>query len=758
MNKLISIILFALAGIVAQAAPKCLIVPQPAEYQEGQGYCRLPGKLVVSGKDKSSRAAAKEMARYLSAWDIDAKSGTNGNVSVLMASSGMRPEQYRLEVKPEGIAITAGDQAGVFYAVQTLAQLIRQSSGTEGLKCCTINDYPRFEYRGMMLDVVRCYIPSSEILKMIDIAAKLKINKVHLHLTDDNGWRLEIKKYPKLTEVGAWRVYREEVFPGRLNARSADEPTPVGGFYTQKEMRQLVKYAAERHITIIPEIEMPAHAAGAIASYPELACPVDEKFVGVFPGIGGKDASIICCAGNEKVYTFYQDVLDEVMDIFPSEYIHLGGDEANKSHWEKCPLCNERIKKENLANFEELQAYFMDRINHYVREKGRTAIGWDEVTYGNPKEDMVIFGWQGDGSVAVKDARRSGRRFVLTPAQLLYLLRYQGPQWFEPFTYFGNSILKDVYNFEPMKPDWDEALKKQLWGIQGSLWTEFCDNAQDMQYLLFPRILAVADAAWRRQGSADWGAFVKAMDAFLPVLDENGITYSRAMYNVAHKVKGNGKELEVSLKCERPDVDVRYSMQKEDLSDASVYKNELKIGKPCKIYASTFKDGKQQGKTLTLDLNFNKATAKSISSPNCRNGLVNVLTNGLRGSGKATDFEWAGWHNENAEIIVDLGEPTAIGRVSLGALVHADVCVAAPKQVFVYTSDKGNSYRLRASVSIPDETVFHAGTKLFDIDCGNIGVEARYVKLVAVNPGCFPDGWAREGVASWMYFDEVVIE
>lgn len=615
-------------------------------------------------------------------------------------------------------------------------------------------DTPRFGYRAVMLDATRYFIPKDEVLKIIDLMADLRLNKLHLHLSDDNGWRLEIKKYPKLTEVGAWRVDRPEIFPGRMNQQSADEPTPVGGFYTQDEMREIVAFAAERGIEVIPEIEMPAHSAAAIAAYPELACPVVDKFVGVFPGIGGPDASIIMCAGNDSVFSFYRDVLDEVMEIFPSKYIHLGGDEANKSVWEQCPLCNARKEAEHLHDFEELQGYFMDRMSRYVHEKGRIPMGWDEVTLGNPKEDMIILGWQGNGGAAVRDARKTGRKFVLTPAKTLYLLRYQGPQWMEPYTYFGNNTLKDVYMYEPVEKNWTPELKDQLLGIQASLWTEFCFSPDDMEYLLFPRLIAFADAAWRPEGSADWEGFLKRLDAYLPVLEEKGFNYSRkSMYNLQHTVTPAGNGVEVALECIRPDVDIVYTIDGEKRT----YESPFKVDKPVTLTAVTSKEGKEKGEPLNLSIGFNKATGKTVTANGCRNDLPQVLTNGVRGSERQSDFEWAGWHDADAEFVVDLGEVQPVKGVKLGTLGFSHTCVAMPESVNVYGSTDGENYTLMATSVTPEELVFHKEPLRHDIDFGDMDGKVRYLKVVAKNPGKVPAGYAREGALTWLYFDELTV-
>lgn len=751
MRKLKFILFILAAAVLRSPALDYAVIPSPVKYVAEDGIYNLPQVLKISVPEGSENSSRLLNAVAVSGLEV-VESGKDGDI-IMSLNAGMAPEEYNLDITPRGITIEGGSDRGLYNGIQTVLQIIAKSD--DGiLKSCHISDYPRFGYRSMMLDATRYFIPKDEILRLIDQAAALKLNNVHLHLTDDNGWRLEIKKYPKLTEVGAWRVNRSDYFPGRLNPTDPAEPTTIGGFYTQDEMREIVAYAADRFINIIPEIEMPAHSAAAIASYPELACPVTEKFIGVFPGIGGKDASIIMCAGNELVYQFYQDVLDEVMDIFPSQYIHLGGDEAEKSHWKKCPLCQKRIEEEGLDNFEELQAYFMDRINHYVRSKGRTAMGWDEVTYGDPKEDMIILGWQGTGNVAVNDARKSGRKFILTPAKCLYLIRYQGPQWFEPFTYFGNSTLSDVYHFEPVKEDWSPELKNQLLGIQGSLWTEFCNNPQDVEYLVFPRLVAVADVAWRPEGERDWKGFLKALDDYLPQLEKSGINYAKSMYNIQHTAVPDGEAVNVTLECIRPDVAIKYATP----SGISSYSTPLKVDSPTKISAYTVKDGEERGKKLDLNFNFNKATAKNVDASTSSNGLGYTLTNGLRGSHKTSDFEWAGWHNRDAEFTVDLGSVQPLNSIKLGTVAHTDICIAAPEKISVYVSNDGENFTHLKTVSLPHEMVFAKKAHIYNVNLGNFDTEARYVKFAAVNPGNIPSGFARDGAATWMYFDEIMID
>lgn len=738
------------ANINAEYQP---LIPQPVQYELTTGYFKTPEQWHVLSQLPLN--TSEKLLAVLKHPFLLTNSKENSANLVLKEDKLLGDEAYTLTVDSSRVTITASTETGFFYGLQSLYQLAYvQNRNNDNIQCCVITDSPRFEHRGLMLDVTRHFIPKEEVLRIIDIASALKLNNLHLHLTDDNGWRMEIKRYPKLTEIGAWRVDRPEPFPGRKNPTSPDEPTPVGGFYTQDDLREIVAYAADHYINVIPEIEMPAHAAAAIASYPELACPVVDKYVGVFPGIGGPDASIIMCGGNDQVYEFYRNVLDEVIEIFPSKYIHLGGDEANKSIWETCPLCIEKIEELGLNNFEELQAYFMDSINSYVRSKGRTAMGWDEVTYGDPKEDMVILGWQGNGNIAVKDAKKSGRKFIMTPAQTLYLIRYQGPQWFEPFTYFGNNTLKDVYQYEAVKEDWSSELKNQLLGIQGSLWTEFCNNSNDVEYLLFPRVMAVADAAWRPEGSEDWDGFVYALDNYLPELDKNYINYAKSMYNIQHKIQPSDKGVTVSLESIYPFAEIQYSTGNQK---NSIYNGPIEISSPTIITANTYKDGKPLGKTLELNIDFNKATGKTVVSDNSNNNLQYVLTNGLRGSNRQSDFEWAGWHNRDAEFIVDLGEIQPLNNARLGTMAFSHMCVVMPELVEMSVSNDGKNFTVIATAETPEELVFAKEQTKHEIDFGNLNTEGRYVKFVGKSPGKIPEGYARAGNPTWIYFDEVIL-
>ena len=470
------------------------IVPCPESITPGTGYFTFSGKTDFTVENEEQA----EVARCFSALFTQAAGFTpcvkvgekKGKISFL-TDDALKSEAYHLEITPRQIIVKASDTKGFFYALQTIRQLLPASiEGTAvaetadwSVPAMTIKDEPRFGYRGLMVDVARFFIPKENLLRIIDCMGMLKINTLHLHLVDDNGWRIEIKRYPLLTEIGSRRVDRPgKSFPERRNPRQG-EPTVEKGFYTQEDIREIVAYAARHQVEVIPEIEMPAHSNAALASYPLLACPVVDKFIGVLPGLGGNHADVIFCAGNDSVFTFLQGVIDEVVELFPSRYIHLGGDEARKTHWKECPLCQERMRQEGLEDEEALQGYFMARMSKYVQSKGKEAMGWDELTNTRIPDGAIIYGWRGYGQAAVKAAEQ-GHRFVMTPARIMYLIRYQGPQWFEPLTYFGNNTLKDVYRYEPIQKEWSPEVRSLLMGVQASMWTEFCNKPEDVEYQL----------------------------------------------------------------------------------------------------------------------------------------------------------------------------------------------------------------------------------------------------------------------------------
>lgn len=774
---MIKYIFILLTGFLASIVTGCdntnltrsiSMVPRPAQMMPGSGNHLFSDQTVFAVENEEQAEIARGLITLFTrtaGFTPKLNVGGEGNVRLLTDPS-LKSEAYSLEVSPQEIVIKASDNKGFFYALQTIRQLLPPSIERESLldkklewsiPVVIIQDEPRFGYRALLLDASRFFIPKENVLRIIDCMSMLKLNTLHFHLTDDNGWRVEIKKYPRLTEVGAWRVDHQDLpFPARRNPKKG-EPTPVGGFYAQEDIREMVAYAAERQVEIVPEIDMPAHSNAALTAYPRLACPTVKDYIGVLPGLGGRNSEIIYCAGNDSVFNFLQNVMDEIMELFPSRYIHIGGDEAQKTHWKKCPLCQARMKKENLANEEDLQGYFMKRISDYVRSKGREVIGWDELTNSSfLPEESIILGWQGFGQAALKAAEK-GHRFIMTPARIMYLIRYQGPQWFEPLTYFGNNTLKDVYDYEPVQKDWKPEYASLLMGVQACMWTEFCNKPEDVDYLLFPRLAALAEVAWTQPDKKDWALFLKGMDRYNEHLAEKGIVYARSMYNIQHKVTPENGVLQVKLECIRPDVEIRYTVDgSEPTASSSLYTDSLTVTATQIIKSATFAQGEQMGQTLVLPIVWNKATGKPIlgNKPNEK-----LMTNGLRGSLKYTDFEWCCWEkSDHISFTIDLLQKEKLNAFTIGCITNYGMAVHKPKSIRIAVSDDNETYREVAGLNFTFRDIFREGTFIEDFSMDMKGTEARYVRVTAEGAGECPADHVRPGQEARVYFDEIMIE
>lgn len=743
------------------------LVPCPVSLVPGTGNFHFSAKTSFAVENEGQAEQVRQFTELLTRAGgftprikVDSRKGD----VCLVTDVTLKSEAYKLEITAKKITIRASDLQGFYYALQSIRQLLPSAIESEQVTenvdwtvpVLTITDQPRFGYRGLLVDVARFFSPKENLLRIIDCMAMLKLNKLHLHLVDDNGWRIEIKKYPLLTEIGSCRVDRPgKTFPERRNPRQG-EPTVEKGFYTQDEIREIVRYAQERHIEVIPEIEMPAHSNAALAAYPLLSCPVVDKFIGVLPGLGGNHADVIFCAGNDSVFTFLQDILDEVLELFPSKYIHLGGDEARKTHWEECPLCQTRMKAESLENTEELQGYFMARVARYVQNKGREVIGWDELTNARIPEGSIILGWQGYGQAALK-AAELGHRFIMTPARILYLIRYQGPQWFEPITYFGNNTLKDVYDYEPVQKDWTPQAASLLMGVQACMWTEFCNSPADVDYLLFPRLSALAEVAWTKPARKNWASYLKAMDHFNEHLAAKGIVYARSMYNIQQTVTPKEGRLQVELDCIRPDVQVRYTMDGSvPTAQSPLYTKPLMLTEAKTIKAATFAGNEQLGQMLELPVIWNKATAKPVKSAGT--GDLYMLTNGIRGSQKYTDLEWCSWmKSDTVTFTLDLKKPELVNKLTLGSITNYGMAVHKPAEIEVWISGDDKEYRKVGECSYTKNEIFREGVFREDIPF-EIGTEARYVRVVARGAGDCPFTHVRPGQEARIYFDEIIIE
>jgi hexosaminidase len=501
--------------------------------------------LVEQGNTEASRVANMLAKKFqvttgFSLPVIETKNELTDKNTILFTSvnadSSLGKEGYELSVTKDGVVVKAPQAAGMFYAMQTILQLlppeIEGSSISKGINWqipgVEIRDTPRFKWRGMHLDVCRHFMPLEFIKKYIDNMAMHKLNTFHWHLTEDQGWRIEIKKYPKLTEVGAWR--KESLIGHAKDKPYKFDGKRHGGFYTQAQAKEIVAYAKERFITVIPEIEMPGHAKAAIAAYPELGVtgkPVEvATHWGIFPDIFNVE---------ESTFKFLEDVLTEVMEIFPSEYIHIGGDEAIKDQWKTSDKIQQKIKELGLKDEHELQSYFITRMEKFINSKGRKLIGWDEILEGGLAPNATVMSWQGiEGGIA---AAKSSHDVIMTPVQHLYFWTYQGDPATEPFAFGGYIPLQKVYNFEPIPSVLTADQSKYILGAQGCAWTEYMETPKDVEYMVFPRMSALAEIVWSPKESKDWKNFTTRMAKQFKRYDQRKINYAKLSFDLPLELK-----------------------------------------------------------------------------------------------------------------------------------------------------------------------------------------------------------------------------
>ncbi len=587
------------------------IIPKPVQLTRDAGHFTLPAKISINAKDdpevKTALAVLTDRIGKSTGYGT-AMTNSRSATFVINLNEKEDPalgsEGYRLSVKPSQVMITANHPTGIFYGIQSFLQFLPPEIESDQLvhgiawraPCVTITDYPRFHWRGLMLDVSRHFFTKKEVMSYMDQMARYKYNVLHLHLSDDQGWRIEIKSLPQLTQTGAWRVPRTGLW-GEFLPALANEQATDGGFYTQEDMREMIRYAKDLNITILPEIDVPAHSLALIASFPNLSCTQQQYSVNAgFRTPNRVDNAL--CIGNDSVFLMLDKIFTELATLFPSEYIHIGGDEAYKGFWADCPKCRKRMSDEHLANVEELQSYFVKRIEGILKSKGKKLIGWDEILEGGLAPEATVMSWRGmKGGI---EAARMNHHVVMTPWDYCYLDLYQGESSVEPPTY-GLCRLSDSYHYDPVPDSVDE---KYILGGQGNLWTERVPNFRHAEYMTWPRGLALAEVYWSPKASRNWNDFITRMEGQFPRLDAAGIKYARSAYNVIYTpVRGGEKGLSVKLSSEINGLDIYYSF---DGTNPDPYYPKY-TGEPIlfpmgatQITANTFRNGKPVGKQVTI--------------------------------------------------------------------------------------------------------------------------------------------------------------
>ncbi len=628
----IAILLMSLFFFASSQNHTPAIIPEPVSLEAGRGSFTL--KTTSTIELNAATEDAKRVAGFLSkklsgatGFAIPVKtvstfSNTAGTLRLSINNDAqLNKEGYKLNVTPSNVSVTANSGAGLFYAMQTLLQLLPKEINSKTIAkniswtipVVSITDYPRFSWRGLMFDVSRHFFTKQEVKNFIDDMVQYKYNLLHLHLTDDEGWRLEIKSLPKLTSVGAWRAKREGKW-GNTKTPDPGEPKTYGGFYTHEDVREIIKYAQDRFVNILPEIDIPGHSMAAVAAYPELSCTPGTYTVRAGEPImnwhaNGFDAIIdnTLCPANENVYPFLDKVFTEVAQLFPFEYIHMGGDECAKNFWEKSDKVKALMQKEGLKDMHEVQSYFVKRVEKIIQSKGKKMIGWDEILEGGLAPNAAVMSWRGlKGGI---EAARMNHPVVMSPTTFAYLDYAQGERLAEPPIY-ASLRLNQTYKFDPLP---DEVKAKFILGGQANLWTEQIQNYRTVQYMVWPRGMAIAESVWSPKGKKNWNNFVGKVEKHFERMDVQQMKYSKSMYDplITTTIEANDI-LKVQMENEVPGLDVHYSFDETNPDEFyPKYTKELTVPKDAvHLKVVTYRNGKFIGRQLNLPVEELKKRAK----------------------------------------------------------------------------------------------------------------------------------------------------
>lgn len=737
MNKFYTLIFcLALYSIACNTSERneLFIIPKPKESIILSSYFNLDNFHIYA--DNNSVSVANLLGSELNKLDYASDSISlfenpilDHSINLLIDSTISKySEYYDLVINKNFILIKGSDREGLIHGVYSLIQLIPRSSGINDSKlaCVKINDYPKFKWRGLLLDCCRHFMSTDFVKRYIDHLAYHKMNVLHWHLTEDQGWRIEIDKYPKLTDVGAWRKEKD----GSI----------YGGFYTKEQIKEVVDYAYKRGVNIVPEIELPGHCVAALASYPEYSCtggPFEvEKDWGVF-----KD---IYCAGNDSTFGFLENVLDEIIELFPSKYIHIGGDEAPKYRWENCSKCKKRIQDENIQDTHELQSYFIQRIENYISGKGKKLIGWDEILEGGLANNATVQSWRGfEGAL---EAVKTGHDAIVSPTSHAY------------FDYDLDAIdLEKVYNFDPIPIDVPSDKVKHIIGGECNMWSERApQNTVDSK--VFPRLLAMSEVLWDYPTIKDYNLFYERVQAHYKRLDVLGVNYGLETQPIDMTSEYEDGQFYVTLNKGVKDLKLFFQINQEE---TVLYDSTFIISESANIKTWAVKNNVSYGDSLEIELYKHKALGAKISDLNTYGktydgGGDNSIVNGLRGGLNFRDGHWQGYFGTDFEATITFDSIQRIDSVISSFYQYNLSWIFIPKQILVYTSVDGDNYFKRAKLS-PQISAKQEGHFFKEFVMSFPEVEAKYIKIKAVNYGVCPDWHPAAGSKSWLFVDEVRI-
>lgn len=744
MNRIILLLvcLCSLSKVFAQVN----IIPLPEHLSVAQGFFHInkETKIIDLTNNAETKNALKPLKEKLQkSADINigfqSKITKENCILVELDKNITNPEAYSLKITPSKISIKAANPSGVFYAVQSILQLlpveIEKSTFSSKIDCklpaLTIEDAPRFPYRGIMLDVSRHFMPVDFIIKYLDELAALKLNSFHWHLTDGQAFRFESKKYPLLH-----------------TAKSPQWPTNEG-FYSQNEMRDIVKYASERFITIIPEIDVPAHSNAALVAYPQFACLDSTGKQLLFQGE--------FCPKDESI-AFVNDILDEVMEIFPSKYIHIGGDEASKTAWHKCPNCQKRIKEKGLKSIDELQSDFIKSIEEHVNQKGRQIIGWDEILDGGLAPNATVMAWRSieSGGTAAKLKHQA----IISPTSHCYLDYYQSEDPNEPLAFSGFINLPKIYSFEPIPAGLTKEEEKYILGGQANLWTEQVPVGSHVEYMTFPRAVALAEVDWSTKESRNYNDFLNRLSPYLNRMDYRQVNYAKHFFEIKTSMSTSADNtIQLALSCDNGDAPIYYTLDGTSPTlQSAKYSSPIPIRKSSIVKAATVMKEKLVDE-ITRTITYNKATGhlmtlKTAPDQRYNRGGVKALTNGMfGGESRFGDEEWLGWNGLDFEGTIDFGKITDIQKATFRFFHKPSSWIWIPSEVQILGSNDGVNYEQIAQqkVTVPTKE----GVTQVQV---SFNKSVKYLKIVAPSFGTIPANSTGAGDKPWLFVDEIVVE
>ncbi len=743
---------FLLMSTVILAQNKLNLIPYPQKIEFSQGEFILPEKIILD--ENLSKSEREYYSKYFGKF-FTLTYGKKEKMQLISAlfspsvvplSEEQKKEKYAIEISPANIVIRSYTDQGHFLALQTLIQIFEQYKDSKKIPAMKIEDQPKFAWRGMHLDVCRHFFTVDEVKQYIDYLAMYKLNTFHWHLTDDQGWRIEIKKYPKLTQIGSKRkesmigAYADNTFDGK----------PYGPyFYTQDQIKEVVKYAQEKHITVVPEIEMPGHALAALSAYPELACTKGPFEAATKWGVFD---DVFC--PKDETFTFLENVLDEVIQLFPSQYIHIGGDECPKTRWKECAHCQELIKKNNLKDEHGLQSYFIQRIEKYVNSKGRKIIGWDEILEGGLAPNAAVMSWTGvNGGI---EAAKSKHFAVMTPGAYCYFDHYQGDPQSEPNAFGGFTPLDKVYSYNPIPSELTTEQGKYIMGVQANLWTEYIDNFKQVQYMIFPRLMALSEVGWGTSDPENYKNFENRVISQFKVLDKMGVNYAKSIYNISGKVVPAGTGITYELSTSQNSSGIRYTTDGADPTiNSKTYQGAIPVPASMTIKSAYFENGQLKSSITSQQFTISKTTGKKINlenqpSENYSFGGAATLVDGIIGNSRQLGKTWLGFNGKDVVATIDFGQKTDFSQVYFNTLENKGSWIHLAKSAKIFTSEDNKNFKLIKEIG-KEEIQNAKGKMLLNVGKQN----SRYFKIAIENAGIIPAGNPGADSKAWLFVDEI---